>query len=239
LKTSPSAAAGALLAVATAATSAAQPAPSDHRYEVTLVVGASLLTAEDESGRPATLDVAETLETFFPLGTFQRLRSLRLRQETRLGGSFLQGFQVSRRLARRGWLEAGFLIAPTHTLRREASFTCPAEVCALGNVSNLVDALKDEERVTAYHYTLGFAYELARGDVRPFLSVGLGAVTYDLPRSGETDFLFEVGAGVRLGLGDRLGARLEVADRIVPDHFLSDETEHDVHVRAGLSFRLP
>jgi hypothetical protein len=75
--------------------------------------------------------------------------------------------------------------------------------------------------------------------VRPFLSVGAGAVTYDVPRGGGTSFAFEFGAGARLAFGERVGGRIEVADRVIPDHFLSGATEHDVHVRAGVVFRLP
>ncbi len=75
--------------------------------------------------------------------------------------------------------------------------------------------------------------------MRPFLSVGAGAVTYDVPREGGTSFAFEVGAGARLSFGERIGGRIEVVDRVVPDHFLSGTTEHDVHVRAGAVFRLP
>ena len=67
----------------------------------------------------------------------------------------------------------------------------------------------------------------------------MGAVTYDIPSDTKTDLAFDVGAGVRLGFSERVGARLEVADRIVLDHFLSRRTEHDVHVRAGIVFRLP
>jgi hypothetical protein len=92
--------------------------------------------------------------------------------------------------------------------------------------------------VTAYHYGLGFAYELATGEVRPFVSVGAGAVTYDVPGSGGTSFAFEFGAGARLSFGERIGGRIEVADRVIPDHFLSGVTEHDVQVRAGVVFQL-
>jgi hypothetical protein len=155
-----------------------------------------------------------------------------------MGASFLQGFQISRRLARRGWIEGEFLIAPAHTRRRTTSFRCPAEICALAGLSNLGDALGNEERVTAYHYGLGFAYELATGEVRPFLSVGAGAVTYDVPGAGGTSFAFEFGAGARLSFGEHIGGRIEVADRVIPDHFLSGATEHDVQVRAGAVFQL-
>jgi hypothetical protein len=229
-----------LFAVTSAASAAAQPAapPPDHRYEVTLVFGASLLGAEADSGRAFPIDSVGPLEDLFPVGLRQLLPSS-IRQQDRIGGSFLTGFQVARRLGRRAWLETEFLIAPAHTRRRSLSFRCPAEVCALVGILDLGEGLSVEERVTAYHYGLGFAYELARGDVRPYLSVGAGAVTYDLPREGATSFAFEVGAGARLAISDHLGARVEVADRIVPDHFLTGGTEHDLQVRAGAVFRLP
>lgn len=232
-------AAAVVLSCAGAATAGAQSSSPDHRYEVALVFGASLLGVQGESDLPLPFDQLQTFEALLPQGTLRRLLPSSIRQRDRIGGSFLQGFQVSRRLGRRAWIETGLLIAPTHTRRRSASFDCRAEVCALAGLSGFRDALVSEERVVAYHYGLGLAYELARGEVRPFLSVGAGAVTYDLPRRGETSFAFEVGLGTRLALSDRLGARIEVADRIVPDHFLSGDTEHDLQVRAAAVFRLP
>jgi len=231
----------AVLLLAAAASAGAQtPAPPEHRYEITIVGGASLLHVEAESAVPLPVGLPE-LEPFLPPGALSLLPAT-IRRRDRLGASVLQGFQVSRRLARRGWLEASFFVAPHHTLRHDASFACPAEVCALVGLPSLAgvgDRLSSEERVTAYHYGLGFAYELARGDVRPFLSVGAGGVSYDAPRGGATDFAFEVGLGARLALGERVGARLEVADRIVLDQFLSHDTAHDVQLRVGLGVRLP
>jgi Outer membrane protein beta-barrel domain len=220
------------------AAGAAAPAADDHRWEVSLVAGASLLSAED-SGRSFASDEILPFASVLPAGTIRALLPTSLRERTRVGGSMLEGFQVSRRVGSRAWIETGLLIAPMHTRRREISFSCPAQVCALAGIPNLGDALSTEDRITAYHYGLGFAYELARGEVRPFLSAGLGAVTYDIPSDTKTDLAFDVGAGVRLGFGEHVGARLEVADRIVLDHFLSGQTEHDVHVRAGVVFRLP
>ena len=213
-------------------------APADHRYEVTLVFGASLVSADGDAAQALPFDSLQTFEALLPAGTLRRLLPSTIETHDHMGASFLQGFQISRRLARRGWIEGEFLIAPAHTRRRTASFRCPAEVCALAGLSSLGDALAGEERVTAYHYGLGFAYELATGEVRPFLSVGAGAVTYDVPGGGGTSFAFEFGAGARLSFSERIGGRIEVADRVVPDHFLSGATEHDVQVRAGAVFRL-
>jgi hypothetical protein len=222
-----------------AAPAAAQSAASDHRYEVTLVFGASLLSADGDAAEPLPFHSLQSFEALLPAGTLRRFLPSSIETHDHMGASFLQGFQISRRLARRGWIEGEFLIAPAHTRRRTASFRCPAEICALAGLSSLGDGLASEERVTAYHYGLGFAYELATGDVRPFLSVGAGAVTYDVPGGGGTSFAFEFGAGARLSFGERVGGRIEVADRVVPDHFLSGATEHDVQVRAGAVFRLP
>jgi outer membrane protein with beta-barrel domain len=230
-----------VLGVSSAARAAAQAPspPADHRYEVTLVFGASLLGVEAESGRPLPLESLGPVAELLPQGALRELLPTTLRQQDRVGGSFLQGFQLARRLGRRAWLEGEFLIAPAHTRRRSVSFPCPAQVCALTGIADLGDALAVEERVTAYHYGLGFAYELARGDVRPYLSVGAGAVTYDVPREGATSFALAVGAGARLAMSDHLGARVEVVDRIVLDHFLTGDTAHDLQVRAGAVFRLP
>jgi hypothetical protein len=227
------------LSLAAAAQAQAPAAPAaDHRYEVTLVFGASLLSADGDAQRALPFDSLQTFEALLPAGTLRRLLPSSIETHDHMGASFLQGFQISRRLARRGWIETQFFIAPAHTRKQSASFRCP-EICALVGLSNLGDVLGVEERVTAYHYGLGFAYELARGEVRPFLSVGAGAVTYDVPRGGGTSFAFEFGAGARLAFGERVGGRIEVADRVIPDHFLSGATEHDVHVRAGVVFRLP
>jgi hypothetical protein len=224
-----------------AAPAAAQAPPSDHRYEVTLVFGASLLSADGDSAQALPFDSLQTFEALLPAGTLRRLlpSAIETHEHDHMGASFLQGFQISRRLARRGWIEGEFLIAPAHTRKQSTSFRCPAEICALAGLSSLEDALGSEQRVTAYHYGLGFAYELARGEVRPFVSVGAGAVTYDVPRGGGTSFAFEFGAGARLSFSERIGGRIEVVDRVIPDHFLSGTTEHDVQVRAGAVFRLP
>jgi hypothetical protein len=229
---------GLAASMASLAAPASAQAPADHRYEVTLVFGASLLSADGDAAQALPSDSLQTFEALLPAGTLRRLLPSTIETHDHMGASFLQGFQISRRLARRGWIEGEFLIAPAHTRRRTASFRCPAEICALAGLSNLGDALASEERVTAYHYGLGFAYELATGEVRPFLSVGAGAVTYDVPGGGGTNFAFEFGAGARLSFGERVGGRIEVADRVVPDHFLSGATEHDVQVRAGAVFRL-
>jgi hypothetical protein len=34
-----------------------------------------------------------------------------------------------------------------------------------------------------------------------------------------------------------VGARVEVVDHLIPDHFLSGTTEHDFHTTAGLLVR--
>jgi len=226
------------LAAGTAASSTAAPTADDHRWEVTLEAGASLLSAED-SGQSFTGGDLPLLGSVLPAGAIRALLPSSLRLQTSIGGSMLEGFQLSRRLGSRAWIETGLLIAPMHTRRRALSFSCPADVCALAGLGSLGDALAVEDRVTAYHYGLGFSYELARGEVRPFLSAGVGAVTYDIPSDAKTDLAFDVGAGVRLGFNEHVGARLEVADRIIIDQFLSGQTEHDVHVRAGVVFRLP
>ena len=93
-----------------------------------------------------------------------------------------------------------------------------------------------ERTVTAWHYGAGLAYELTGGDVRPLVILGAGGVSWDGARAGGTDFVFRFGAGLKILFG-RVGARVDVVDHLVLDHFASGETEHDVHATAGLLVR--
>lgn len=90
----------------------------------------------------------------------------------------------------------------------------------------------------AIAYDAGFAYDLEGGTVRPFLSFTAGGVSYASSAPTETDFRLSLGAGVKLG-GGAVRGRLEVVDSLTPDHFLAGRSEHDVHVRGGLSVRVP
>jgi hypothetical protein len=226
-----------LVAVFTLAAAAAR--AEDSRTEIAILGGASLLAAETEDVQ--TLD----LDPFLPIGFPRNLiPPVTVRQRRTLGSSILQGFVISRRVARRALVEAELSLAPNHALRTEGAFRCPAEVCRLLGIAGEEFPLDGrsglpEDGVVAYHYGLGLAYELAGGEARPFLSAGLGAVTYDLPRGNDTSLVVSVGAGVRLHFGEHLGARVDVVDRILPDHFLSGRTEHDVHLRLGLLVRIP
>jgi len=228
-----------LISLALSGSALAAPPAADHRWEVTLAFGASFLGVDAESELPFPIDVPGAIQELLPGGGLRSLFPDGIRQQESLGGSFLQGFQVARRVGGRGWLEGEFLIAPAHALRRTTSLQCAAEICALAGLSGLGDALSFEQRVVAYHYGLGFAYELARGDVRPFLSACPGGVTYDRTDGGSTSLALEVAAGARFAVSDLLGARVEVVDRILIDQFVSGSTEHDLQVRAGLAFRLP
>ncbi len=212
-------------------------AAADGDTEVTLLFGISFLDAHVEHDQP--FDIMPLLPPNFPRGF--DLPSLRIREKSAIGGSALFGFGVAHRIGARAWIEGDLAIAPTHHLERDSSITCAADVCAL-LTSVRPDAGRGglggpRETVVAYHYGLALAYELTRGEVRPYLSVGAGGVSYDTSARTETDFSFDVGAGVRLRLDRGVGARIEVVDRITPDHFLTGRTEHDPQIRAGVTFR--
>lgn len=204
--------------------------------EITLFFGVSLLDAEATSPGPFPLgppfvEGPEPIPVPIPFPPrFDLRRSLR--------SSFLQGFRVARYVGGRAQVAGSFAIAPSHHLRREASFDCPpGRVCALSG-RGAVPEIEEGPNVVAYHYDLGFAYDLARGDVRPFLGFGVGGVSYDTPGRVETDLAFSVGGGVKMYFGKH-GAQLEVVDKVVPDHFLSGRAEHDVQLRGGFLVRLP
>jgi len=90
--------------------------------------------------------------------------------------------------------------------------------------------------VTAWHYGAGATYDVLGGDVRPFLLLGAGGVSYTGAIDGGTDFVLRFGGGLKAWFG-RVGLRLDVTDHLVVDHELSGDTEHDVHATAGVAVR--
>lgn len=89
---------------------------------------------------------------------------------------------------------------------------------------------------TAWHYGAGLTYDVLGGDVRPFVTVGAGGVSYDGARDARTSFVLRFGAGLKAYFG-RVGARVDVIDHLVVDHYLSGDAEHDLHVTGGLLVR--
>jgi hypothetical protein len=90
--------------------------------------------------------------------------------------------------------------------------------------------------VTAWHYGTGLAYDVLGGDVRPFVTVGAGGVTYDGAPGARTDFVLRFGAGLKVYFG-RLGARVDAVDYLVFNSFLTGRDEHDVHMTGGAFVR--
>jgi hypothetical protein len=90
--------------------------------------------------------------------------------------------------------------------------------------------------VTAWHYGAGLTYDILGKDVRPFVAVGAGGVSYDGAAGANTDFTLRFGAGLKVYFG-RLGARVDAMDYVVFDNFLTGKTEHDVHVTGGAFIR--
>jgi hypothetical protein len=90
--------------------------------------------------------------------------------------------------------------------------------------------------VTAWHYGGGLTYDVLGGDVRPFVIVGAGGVSYDGTNGARTDFVLRFGGGLKVYFG-RLGARFDVVDHLVFNQFLSGRDEHDVHITGGALVR--
>jgi len=93
-----------------------------------------------------------------------------------------------------------------------------------------------ERSLTAWHYGAGVNYDFLGGDVRPFVTVGAGGVSYAGAPGTKTDFELRFGAGLKVYFG-RIGARVDAVDHLVFDNFLTGHDEHDVHVTGGAFVR--
>jgi hypothetical protein len=198
------------------------------KLELGLFAGASLLEARTRpgTGNVALPDVVRPPPPIFVITS-----------ASTLGPSFLLGFRVGYRMTGRVAVEATFGAAPSATQRTEYTIVCDLRPCPLAIPSDILVRRPTGDKVAAYHYDAGALVSLGGRLVQPFLSGGLGGVTYDAPERARTNFAFVVGVGVRIGTGS-FQARVEATDHIILDHYLTQGTEHDVQLLGGVTVRV-
>jgi hypothetical protein len=167
-----------------------------------------------------------------------RIPDFEIGTTTSLGNSALFGVRYSRYLKDRLAVEADFQVAPTHDLGTEGEICVSGRCFGSGGFDQLPGfgsqsrRLAEGRRVTAWQYGAGLAYDITGGDVRPVVLFGAGGATWSGSGRTETDFELRFGAGLKVLFG-RVGARVDVVDHLVLDHFLSGKSEHNVQVTAG------
>ena len=208
--------------------------------ELNLFAGASLLDISNGGHLVPPPLVTPALD--FPGGLPYPLPSFRFGQRSTLGRGFLLGFRAGYALSGRFQVEASFATAPSRTERTAFSLTCERQPCPYAgppgrSIAALVRA-PVEHQVASYQYDAGLLFHLVgERTVRPFLTAGLGGITYDGSERARTNFAFNVGAGIRIGRG-KVAGRVDVRDYIVLDQYLTHGTEHDLQATGGVTVRL-
>lgn len=152
-----------------------------------------------------------------------------------LDSSVLVGFGVSRYLNNNIAIEGRFSVAPNHQLTETSFIDCPAgEICPLV----LFPDFNLQSNVVAYHYDANFVYHFASGQVRPYVTAGIGGVSFDALSSTRTNVAWTFGAGSKFMLGKGMGLKFEFNDHLIPNHFVTDKTENDLQVQYGFIFGL-
>jgi hypothetical protein len=201
------------------------------KNEMVVFGGASVLDAK--RSQDATIGMPGWTGDPWPGDPWPDFPDVQVRTETSLGGSALFGARYSRYVKGRLAVEADLAVAPTHEL--EAG----GELCQEGGCFGRGmrgDRMRGSRNLTAWHYGAGLAYDITGGDVRPVVIFGAGGVSYDGAGEASTDFVLRFGAGLKVLFG-RVGARVDVVDHLVTEHFLSGDAEHDIHATAGFLVR--
>jgi len=204
------------------------------RSELTVFAGASL-------GSPSSNDVDVNLPV--PLDRFRAAIAPTIfpgpfTVSAELGGSPEFGVRYDWYLTEIVSVGGDFSIAPSHELSTRVRFGCPPDrLCIAGGIPEI--PLLDQAigtNVVAYHYGGNVGIDLLRGTLRPVIIAGVGAVSYEGTRASDTEFAFRIGGGLKADAGPVV-IRLEGIDVITPDHFVSRQAEHDLHVRVGVGVR--
>src|SRR5262245_8254562 len=164
----------------------------DGKVEIGLFAGASLLDVQTEtSSFPVLFD--------FPGGPPNL--GFEFKTSTSLGESFLLGFRGGYALGDRLAIEASFAAAPSARERSEFSIVCDLSPCPFlpPRGQGALVRRPTEDTVPTYHYDAGVRASFGGTLVVPFVTAGLGGVTYDAPDRARTNFAFNFGAGVLIG----------------------------------------
>jgi hypothetical protein len=229
-----------ILTLALAARPAAASDGSEPENQIVVLGGISILEAARE--RTVTLplrlpggrDVAG-----FPFRPGQH-RDVELRTATTLGNSPFFGVRYARYIKVRLAVEADLEVGPAHDLETTGELCISRRCFSPGDPPGLPGGRPDIDlprgagrRITAWHYGGGLAYDITGGDLRPVLVFGAGGVSWSGSARTQTDFELRFGAGLKILFG-KVGARVDVIDHLVLDHFISGTSEHVIQVTAGL-----
>ncbi len=222
------------------------------RNEVSVYGGISILDAHSSQTSTITVPALPAFPGYrggpgfpgFPGGDLQ------LSTETKLGNGGLVGLRYAFYLRKQLALEADASVAPGQELRTSVGLCGGGAGCfgpgsypgfdrGMGGAYRGGDYGRYGDRygfggrdLTAWHYGAGLTYDILGRDVRPFVLLGAGGVSYDGEAGAKTDFVLRFGAGVKLYFG-RLGVRVDATDYLVFDNFLTGHDEHDLHVTGG------
>ena len=214
---------------------------SDSANQIVVFGGVSILDASREESYRWTFPGGPGLRGWSGGDWPGRLPEVEARATTSIGNSALLGFRYSRYLKGRLAVEADLEVGPTHEIGIEGEL-CVSGRCFQGGALPEIPGSRPPgfdfqrgagRRVTAWHYGAGLAYDITGGDVRPVVVLGAGGVSWSGSGRTETDFELRFGAGLKILFG-RVGARVDVIDHLVLDHFVSGKSEHDIQFTAGL-----
>jgi hypothetical protein len=144
------------------------------------------------------------------------------------------GFKVAYFLNDRAGIEGGFSIAPNHKVITSNAFECPpGEICPLADYPFFIL----ERNMVAYQYDANFVYNILKSNVQPYVTIGIGGISSDIDNDVRSDFALNFGGGAKFWF-NKVGLRFEINDHIIPNYFLTDDTEHSIQLQYGFLFGL-
>ncbi len=138
------------------------------------------------------------------------------------------GFRLGYRIAPKWDLETSFQYNPTH-LRIQSSIFAPP-----GQLNFIYQEWVHKLDVLSFNTNLTYYFVQKR--VQPFLTAGMGGVTFSREATSRTNFAVNLGGGVKFHPKKRLRISFDIKDLIIFNQYLFLETRNNLALTLAAEF---
>jgi len=157
----------------------------------------------------------------------------KLWRHSRIDSTYTVGFRFGYKIAPQWDLETCFHYSPTHQRIRGPLFSLDKP----GGYQRNIIWPERVWKLDVYRYLTNLSYYFVQKSVQPFLTAGMGGVTFNGDRTATTtNFAINMGGGVKFRPKKRLRVSFDLKDLIIFNQYLFNQTRNNLTITLAVEF---